>query len=135
MAAPTPVDGVRDLSFSVSFSCEPAFADAAGALAARAGDYAGCAADDARRLGDAVRAVFTRIVAVEPVSGVVDVQVHGTERLVRIEVWCRAAADLAQRLGGDDGADPLSALVDRVEFGTDGARGYCRLTQQIRPAR
>ena len=79
--------------------------------------------------------MFSRIVALEPASGVVDVQVHGTERLVRVELWCGAAADLSQRLGGEDGADPLAALVDRVEVGSDGGRGYCRLTQQIRPAR
>lgn len=135
MAASTPPDGVRDLTFSVSFSCEPAFADAAGALAARAGDYAGCAADDARRLGDAVRAVFEKVVAGEPHTGVLDLRVHGTDRVVRVEVWCQGTADLAQRLGSNGGADPVSALVDRVEIGADGARGFCRLTQQIRPAR
>lgn len=135
MASPTPFDGVRDLTFSVSFSCEPAFADAAGALAARAGDYAGCAADDAKRLGDAVRAVFEKIVAGEPYTGTVDLIVHGTGRVVRVEVWCQGIADLVQRLDNNGAADPVSALVDRVEIGADGPRGYCRLTQQIRAAR
>lgn len=133
--AALPHDGVRDLAFAVSLSAEPAFADTAGALAARAADYAGCAADDARRLGDAVRAVFTKVVTGEPYTGVVEVNVHGTARLVRIEVWCPGGAALVERMAANGGPDPVSALVDRVEFGTDGARGYCRLTQQIRPAR
>ncbi|MCU0256829.1 MAG: hypothetical protein MUF60_08785 [Vicinamibacterales bacterium] len=133
--AASPHDGVRALSFSVSLSAEPAFADTAGALAARAGDYAGCAADDARRLGDAVRTVFGTVVAGEPYTDVVEVIVHGTDRLVRIEVWCASGATLVQRMAANGGPDPVSALVDRVEFGTDGPRGYCRLTQQIRPAR
>lgn len=135
MAVPPPPDGHHDLSFSLSLSAEPAFADTAGALAARAGDFAGCAADDARRLGDAVRTVFARLVGGEPLAGLVDVVVHGTGRLVRVEVWCGAGVDVAQRLGPNGGPDPVSALVDRVEVGADGPRGYCRLTQQIRPAR
>ena len=135
MAAPLPDDGPRDLAFSVSLSAEPAFAEAAGALAARAGDYAGCAADDARRLGDAVRAVFEQAAAGAPPASIVDLTVHGTARVVQVEVRCCGGADLAQRMGTDGGADPVSALVDRVEYGVDGPRCYCRLTQQIRSAR
>lgn len=135
MAASTPHEERRDLAFAVSLSAEPAFGDTAGALAARAGDYAGCASDEARRLGDAVRAVFERMVAGEPYTGQVDVVVHGTDRLVRVELWCSCGRGLEQRLASLDDPDPVRTLVDRVEIGVDGPREFCRLTQQIRPAR
>jgi hypothetical protein len=126
----------HDLSFSVTLSAEPAFADSVGALAARAGDFAGCPADDARRLGDAVREVFARLAGCVPVTEHLAVTVHGDARLVRVDVRCEfaGAQDLEQRIDGD-GGPPIRSLVDRVEFGADGASRFCRITQQVRPAR
>jgi hypothetical protein len=135
MAAPTPHRSTHELGFTVALSAEPAFAETAGALAARAGDYAGCASDDARRLGDAVREVFAKIASGSALADLIDVVVQGNERLVRVDVWCAAGTDMASRLAGPSAIDPVATLVDRVEFGHEGSRCYCRLTQQIRPSR
>lgn len=135
MAGPSPRDGKHELGFTVALTADPAFADTAGALAARAGDYAGCASDDARRLGDAVREVFAKIAAGGTLAELIEVVVQGNERLVRVDLWCAAGTDLPQRLAGPSDIDPVATLVDRVEVGHEGGRCYCRLTQQIRPSR
>lgn len=130
-----PQGSKHQLGFTVALSADPAFAETAGALAARAGDYAGCASDDARRLGDAVREVFAKIASGSALADLIEVVVQGNARLVRVDVWCAVGTNLAQRLAGPSEIDPVSTLVDRVELGHEGTRCYCRLTQQIRPSR
>ena len=128
----------QDLSFSVTLSAEPAFAETAGALAARAGDFSGCPSDDARRLGEAVQEAFARVAATAEVAEQVQLVVHGTPRIVRIDLCCTppaAGADLETRIAGDPHGEPIRSLVDRVEFGKEGGACYCRLTQQVRPSR
>jgi hypothetical protein len=126
------------LDFSVTLSAEPAFAETAGALAARAGDFSGCTADDARRLGDAVRQVFARLAATATVAEHLELVIHGGPRIVRIDLCCSgpgAGPGLEARVSGLPDVEPIHALVDRVEFGDSGGSAFCRLTQQVRPAR
>jgi hypothetical protein len=128
----------HDLNFSVTLSAEPAFAETAGALAARAGDFAGCPADDARRLGEAVREAFARLAATATAAQHLQLVVQGSPRLVRIDLCCSAAeagAGLEARLEGPESAEPIQSLVDRVEFGTAHDAVFCRFTQQVRPTR
>jgi hypothetical protein len=127
-----------DLDFSVTLSAEPAFAETAGALAARAGDFSGCPADDARRLGEAVREAFARLAATAAVADHFQLVIHGSPRLVRIDLCCdvaEAGSGLEGRLAGQAHGEPIRDLVDRVEFGTDRGATYCRFTQQVRPSR
>jgi hypothetical protein len=126
----------EDLNFSVTLSAEPAFADTAGALAARAGDFSGCTPDDARRLGDAVREVFARLAATTTVSEHLELVIHGSARLVRIDLCSGdTGAGFEARVTSKDDVEPIHALVDRVEFGGGSGSAFCRLTQQVRPAR
>jgi hypothetical protein len=134
---PSP-SGSQDLSFSVRLSAEPAFAETAGALAARAGDFSGCPADDARRLGEAVREAFSRLATTATIADEVELVVHGTPRIVRIDLCCAQASatpDLEARIASLEHGEPIRALVDRIEFGKEGGACYCRFTQQVRPTR
>lgn len=138
MSEATPSTNAQELTFSVILSAEPAFADTAGALAARAGDFSGCPADDARRLGEAVREAFSRLATTATIANHLQLIVHGSPRLVRIDLCCAAAeagAGLEARLAGQEHGEPIRALVDRVEFGTESGAAYCRFTQQVRPTR
>jgi hypothetical protein len=138
MSEAIPSARAQELNFSVTLSAEPAFAETAGALAARAGDFAGCPADDARRLGEAVREVFAQLAETGVLKNELQMVVHGSPRLVRIDLCCAAAdvgAGLEARLATHGVGEPIRSLVDRVEFGAEGNAAYCRLTQQVRPER
>ena len=138
MADVPPATRAQELNFSVTLSAEPAFAETAGALAARAGDFSGCPADDASRLGEAVREAFSRLAATAVVADHFELVVHGSPRLVRIDLCCApdaAGAGLEARLAPPPHGEAIQELVDRVEFGADGGAAYCRFTQQVRPVR
>ena len=139
-ASRDPAEGT--LSLTLTMSCEPALIGAAEALVARMGEQAGCAADDARRLGQAVRRALGGLIGhpgPPPNPGQFEVAFVATSRVARVDLWCACtsadgtATTMHDRLaaGGDD--ETMRKLVDRVEFGRQGEREYCRLTQQVRP--
>jgi hypothetical protein len=127
---------------SVTVSNEPALLPTVEALAARAGEYVGCPADDARHLGEAVgqalRATW-RHLGSNGTPGRFDLVFQGNSRLLRVDLACTsplpAGVTLQDALGGAEGVDQLRRLVDRIEFGAEKGCDYCRLTRQIRPSR
>jgi hypothetical protein len=130
-----------EMAMVFTISTQPAFLEAAEALTERVGGYVGCPPDDARKLGQAVRCALGRAFAAEngqatPAS--FDVAYNGNGRLLRVDVCCVSPSggfSLESRVTGEDEASTVRALVDRVEFGREGDRQFCRLTRQIRPAR
>ncbi|MCL4812121.1 MAG: hypothetical protein KJ061_06540 [Vicinamibacteraceae bacterium] len=124
-----------DLVVDCRVTTTPAFSSIVEALSARIGEFAGCPAGDAGRLGQAVRLVFERARAAVGGEGEVDLDFRGNGRLLHVDVHCPgpAATALADLQDGD-GAARLRALVDRSEVQIEGDGTRCRLTQQIRPA-
>jgi hypothetical protein len=125
-----------DMSVIFTISPQPAFLDAAEALTERVGGYVGCPPDDARRLGLAVRRTLGRAFAAAngQAPGSFDVAYRGNGRLLRVDVSCAAAPggfSLESMVTGADEASTVRELVDRVEFGHDGERQFCRLTSRI----
>ena len=126
VSTPSPAE----FRFTLSVSCEPAFADAVRALASRAGTLAGCDEEHSTRLGACVGGLFDALVAggVTHVTDV-DLAVHGTSRLVTIDVQCPDACASTVAVAADDPS--LRALVDRLECGQSTGATYCRVTQQV----
>lgn len=136
-------DAPADFAFTFVLSGHPAFARAAGALAARVGRHVGCGPDDAAHLGDAVGRVLGDAVARSAGNGHAprfEVLFRGTDQMLRVLV---SLADdppgngfsFEETLVASGGDGPLRALVDRVEYGADGVRPFCRLTRRVRPVR
>lgn len=136
-------DAPADFAFSFVLSGHPAFARTAGVLAARVGRHVGCAPDDAAHLGEAVGRVLGDAVARSAGNGHAprfEVLFRGTDQMLKVLV---SLADGQPRDGfsfeealvasGADGS--IRGLVDRVEYGADGARPFCRLTRRVRPVR
>ena len=130
------------LSLTLYISRQTAFLGTAEALVARAGEHAGCASDDARRLGQAVRQALGGLIAHTLADGghaEIEVAVKGNGRLLKVDVVCPGGAggtvSVEEALTGRGDDAVMRRLVDRVEFGRDGDRQYCRLTQQVRAAR
>jgi hypothetical protein len=128
---------------SVVLSPEPAFVDTAGALVSRGSEQCGCPAPAAARLGEAVALALRALIAHWPADRerpLFELTCHGRERIVDVEIGATlpvepgpAAVEAALPPGPD--ASAVRALVDRVEFGRDGARQFWRLSQQIRGPR
>jgi hypothetical protein len=141
MADESPRPARPSLSLTLFVSREPAFLGAAEALVARAGEHAGCSSEDARRLGQAVRHAVGGLMeqAPDPQSpSNIEVAVLANGRLLRVDIACIRpdGATSVEEAFADHGRDALvRTLVDRVEFGRDGDRQYCRLTQQVRSGR
>jgi hypothetical protein len=117
-------------------SREPAFLGAAEALIARVGEQAGCAPEDARRLGQAVRRALGGLIS-ESEGDQFDVAFTATSRVARVDVSSQGVPangqpSLQDTLSTSGDAAAMGRLVDRVEFGREGDREYCRLTQQVR---
>jgi hypothetical protein len=130
-----------DMTVVLTISSQPAFFEAAEALTERVGGYAGCPPEDARKLGMAVRRTLGRAFAAgegqtPPAS--FDVVYIGNGRVLRVDVACVAAPggfSLESSVTGTDQAATVRELVDRLEFGREGERQFCRLTRQIRATR
>jgi hypothetical protein len=130
------------LSMTVTVSSQPAFVPMLEALATRAGEYVGCPAEDARRLGEAVRRALGdswRHLGPERRPGRYDIVFQGNTRLLRVDLTCKSplpdGVTLEQALGGPEALEGLRHLVDRIEFGDTDGRPFCRLTRQIRDHR
>jgi hypothetical protein len=128
-----------DMTVVFTMSAQPAFLDTAEALTERVGGYVGCAPDEARQLGQAVRRALGRCFSAAngqtpPES--FDVAYRGNGRVLRVDVSCVAGGfSLESRVTGSDEGSVVRELVDRVEFGQEGDRQFCRLTRQIRTGR
>ena len=128
------------LALTLTVSREPAFLGAAEALIARVGEQAGCAPEDARRLGQAVRRALGGLIArsgSEPEGDQFDVAFTATSRVARVDVSspgepANGQPSLQDALSASGDVAAMGRLVDRVEFGREGDREYCRLTQQVR---
>jgi hypothetical protein len=130
------------VSLTITVSNQPAFVPTLEALTARIGEYAGCPAEEARHLGQAVgRALGEtwRHVGPDQASGRFDIVFQGNGRLLHVDLACRlplpAGVTLEDALGGPAALTGLRRLVDRVEFGETGGTPYCRLTRQVRGTR
>jgi hypothetical protein len=127
-AASTP--SPAEFAFTLSISCEPAFADAVRALASRAGALAGCSDEHSARLGACLGGVFDALIAGGATHATdIDLAVHGSPRLVTIDVQCPRACGPV--VAGAAETPALRALVDRLECGETGGRAFCRVTQQV----
>lgn len=134
-----PAEGT--LALTLTMSCEPALIGAAEAFVARMGEQSGCAADDARRLGQAVRRALGGLIGQpgpKPTPGQFELAFLATPRVARVDLWCACTAangtatTMHDRLAASGDDEAMRKLVDRVEFGRQGEREYCRLTQQVR---
>ena len=131
------------LPLTCTLSTHEALVDAAQAVAARTAELAGCAADDADKLGAAMRTALEALISQVPAARrpcELEVAFSGTERVLRVELSCDTAAGddglaLEQVLGEGEAGQRLRGLVDRVEFGREGPRQSCRLTRQIKRPR
>lgn len=134
---PVP-EAAHSLSYTVS--THPALADAAEAVTVRMAEISGCSEADARGLGEAVGHALAGIAGAASEGGrpgELDLAFGANDRLVRVDLSCPVPAEaggfsLEAALGAGAAAEAMRVLVDRVEFGTDGARQYCRLTRQIK---
>jgi hypothetical protein len=140
MSAESPQAVSQGLSLTVTVSSQPAFVPTVEALAAKVGEFVGCSADDARRLGQAVALALSdtwRHLGAGAVPPRFDVIFHGNGRVLRVDVACASplpgGVTLEHALGSD-AMNGLRALVDRIEFGETDGCPYCRLTRQIRDA-
>ena len=133
--------GETPLALSCTVSSQPAFAAAAAALTVRVGEQAGCAADDAARLGRAVREALDGAILAADASRpqAFDLTFHGTSRVVRVDVAVAPAVNgrqpafsFEETLNGHGRTPTIEGLVDRVEFGQENGRSFCRLTHRIR---
>ena len=130
MDAAASTSSPAEFAFTLSISCEPAFADAVRALANRAGALAGCSDAHSAQLGACLGGVFDALIAGGATHITdVDLAVHGTRRLITIDVDCPAACGPA--VAGAVATPTLRALVDRLECGETGGRTFCRVTQQV----
>jgi hypothetical protein len=129
------------LTLTVTVSAQPAFLDAIEAVAGWFGEYGGCPAEDAARLGTAVRRALERLMGERVAAGAapreLGLHFEGDARRVRADLSCPPTAGnetfpLEQVLAGGDGLEGLRSLVDRVEFSQDRGRPCCRLTRRIR---
>jgi hypothetical protein len=136
-------DARADFAFSFVLSGHPAFARTAGVLAARVGRYVGCGAEDAAHLGDAVGRVLGDAVARSSGNGNAprfEVLFRGTDQAVKVLVSVAEGQpdtgfSFEDALVASGGDGSVRALVDRVEYGADGARSFCRLTRRVRLGR
>jgi hypothetical protein len=142
MSADTPSPARSALALTVTVSNQPAFVPAIEALAARAGEYVGCPAGDARHLGQAVARALTeawRRLGPGRSPGRFDIVFQGNGRLLRVDLACTgplpSGVTLEEAVGGADGVDELRRLVDRIEFGDANGCPFCRLTRRIRDPR
>ncbi len=133
MDAPSPT-AAHEFAFSLSISCDPAFAETVRALVNRAGALAGCTDDAGGRLGACVEGVFEALIA-GGVTHSTDVafDVHGSSRLVTVDVQCPESCrpPLAEALEQSGAAPTLRAMVDRLECGESKGRTFCRVTQLV----
>lgn len=134
MTEPTLPAESDDLVVDCRVTTTPAFSAIVEALAVRIGEFAGCQADDAGRLGQAVRLVFDRARAAASAEREVDLDFRGNGRLLHVDVHCPGQSmDGLSELQEGDAAGRLRTLVDRSEVQPEGDGTRCRLTQQIRP--
>jgi hypothetical protein len=73
-------------------------------------------------------------------AGRLEVAFRGTGQAVKVlvsvaEGQSAGAFSFEEALAASGGDAPVRALVDRLEYGADGTRPYCRLTRRVRPAR
>jgi len=128
------------VALTLTLSSEPAFVGPIEALVARLGDYAGCAPDASKRLGQAVRRTLGLLIARAraTTSPQLEVACAANERVVRIDLRLARGAEPPEPPFEDlltaDGAG-LQKLVDRIEIVREDGRSCCRITQQVRAGR
>ena len=130
MEATASTSSPAEFAFTLTVSCEPAFADAVRALASRAGALAGCADEHSGRLGACLGGLFEALIA----GGVthatdVDLDVRGTSRVVTIDLQC--PLDCRAIVADAVAVPALQQLVDRLECRESNGRTCCRVTQQV----
>jgi len=131
-----------DLAVRVTVSGDAALIETVSAVAARIGEFAGCAAGEAATFGEAVGHAVGGVAQSTPAGGpqrLVDIDFQSNGRLLSVDMSCQGdeagGFPLEETLAahGDDVA--MRGLVDRVEFARTGDRQVCRLTRQIRATR
>jgi len=143
MADAVPRTDAGPVALTLTLSSEPAFLGTTEALVTRLGEYAGCAPEASRRLGQAVRRLLALLIdraRAATTSPQFEVAFAANERVVRIDLRYARGTEPAEPsfedVLGSEGADPgLQKLVDRLEVAREDGRPCLRFTQQVRAGR
>lgn len=111
------------LLFNLSIPADARFIETVRDLAVRVAEYAGYGASEATEIARAVEGIAARAIH-ESDDGPVDVRFRREAGMLEVSLFY--SRELAH-----NAAEPLRPSMDRVEFGRDGSRHFCRMTREL----